>query len=165
MSELFHALGINIKSLVIQGIDFAILLTVLTIFVYRPLARMMEARRKKIELGIKGGERAAVIIKEADETKAQKIREGETEAVAVIDRAEDEGQKRAGQIVEGAEKKAHYIVEEALATAAKKKQEELEHLMQEANGLIRQAIVKTVELDPEQVDEKLIQQALHEIHT
>ena len=45
--------------LVAQALNFLILLVVLTIFVYRPLMRTMEERRKKIELGVKGGELAA----------------------------------------------------------------------------------------------------------
>lgn len=164
MSELLEALGINGKALLFQAINFGILLIALTWFVYRPLAKIMEERRKKIELGVKGGERAAKIIADAEQVKAQKITEGETQAVVIISKAEGEGQKRSQEIVHGAETKAEYIIEDALATAAKKKQEELEKLSLEANALVKAAIIKTVELDPKAVDEKLISKALHEIH-
>src|SRR5436190_1708680 len=128
MSQLLEALGVNLKSLIIQAINFGIVLAVLTYFVYRPLAKLMEQRRQKIELGVKGGERAAVIIADAEKTKAIKITEGETQAVAIIGKAEGEGQQRSQEIINGAEKKAQYIVEEALAVATKRKQEEMEHL-------------------------------------
>lgn len=163
MSQLLDALGINGKALLFQAINFGILLVVLTVFVYRPLARIMEERRKKIELGVKGGEQAVKIIADAETTKAQKISEGESQAVAIITSAEGEGQKRSQEIVHGAEKKAEYIIEEALSIAAKKKQEELEKLALEASTLVKEAIIKTVQLDPNQIDEKLIQKALHEI--
>ena len=163
MSELFEALGINGKTLIFQAINFGILLTVLTIFVYRPLAKIMEERRKKIELGVRGGEEAAKRIAEADAIKAQKISEGESQAIVIIAGAEGEGQKRSHEIVHGAEKKAEYIIEEALAIVAKKKQEELEQLKQEAGALVKEAIIKTVELDPSQVDEKLINKAVAQL--
>ena len=163
MSELFQALGINGKSLLIQAINFGILLIVLTVFVYRPLARIMEERRKKIELGVRGGEEAAKRIAEAEEIKSATIRDGETQAVAIISKAEGEGQKRSQEIVHGAEKKAEYIIEDALATAAKRKQDELAQVAKEANMLVKQALIKTVELDPAHVDEKLIAKALQQI--
>jgi|SRR3989344_529518 len=165
MSELFNALGINGKQLLIQAVNFGIVLVVLTLFVYRPLAKYIEERRKKIELGIKGGERAALIIQEAEETKASTIREGEQQAVTIIGKAEGEGAKRGQEVVHGAEKKAEYIIEEALSIAARRKQEELEHLVIEARAMVKEAIVKTVRLKPEQIDEALIQQAVHEIRT
>lgn len=160
MSELLHALGINGKSLIFQIINFSILLSVLTFFVYRPLAKVVEARRKKIELGIKGGEQAETMLKEAEQQKQATIHEGEKSAVAIMQKAENEGQKRSQEIVQGAEKKGQFIVEEALALAARKKQEEMDNMMKEARSLIREGIVKTVELDPKMVDEKLIDQAI-----
>lgn len=165
MAELFDALGINVKALLIQGINFVVLLTVLTFAVYRPLIKIVKERRKKIELGIKGGEMAAAKIAEAEQIKSEKIRAGETEAVAIISKAEGQGQKRSQEIIHGGEKKAEYIIEEALATVAKKKQEEMEKVALEAQALVKAALIKTVELNPEQVDEKLIQKALHEIRT
>lgn len=165
MAELFHALGINASGLLIQAINFGIVLVVLTLFVYRPLSKIVEERRKKIELGIEGGERAALIVKEAEEIKEGKIREGEKSAIEIITKSEAEGQKRSQEIVHGAEKKAQYIVEEALSVATKRKQEEMEHVAMEARALVKEAIIKTVKLSPDQVDEELIQQAIHEIHS
>lgn len=163
MSDLINAFGINVKALIFQSINFGVVLVVLTLFVYRPLAKYIEERRKKIELGIKGGEQAELIIKSAEETKSVKIREGETEAVAIIGRAESEGQKRSSEIVSGAEKKGQYIVEEALLVAGRKKQEELENLTREAQGIIKAALIKTVELDPKLIDDKLIEQAIKQL--
>ena len=160
MSELLNAFGINLKAIIFQSINFAIVLIVLARFVYRPLMRLVEERRKKIELGIKGGEEAAKLIAEADTIKGEKIRDGETEAVAIITRGEAQGTKRSQEIVSGAEKKAEYIIEEALATSAKRKQEEMQNVALEAQAMVKAALIKTVELSPEQVDDKLIHKAL-----
>src|SRR3989344_8097394 len=152
MSELFEALGINGKALLIQGINFAVLLTVLTFAVYRPLIKIVKERRAKIELGVRGGEEAAIKIAEAERIKSEKIREAESQAIVMINQAEAQGQKRSQEIVHGGEKKAEYIIEEALATASKKKQEEMEKVVFEAQALVKAAIIKTVELKPELID-------------
>ncbi len=163
MSELFEALGIDASALIIQIVNFAILLTTLTFLVYRPLAKIMEERRKKIELGVKGGEQAALIIADAEKTRSATIREAESQAVALITKGEQQGNTRSQEIVSGAEKKAQYITEEALAIAQRRKQEELENLSKEAIALVKAAIIKTVELDPKLVDEKLIEQAVAQL--
>lgn len=163
MAELFEALGVNIKALLIQGANFVILLVVLTFAVYRPLLKIVKERRAKIELGVRGGEMAATKIAEAEQIKSATIRDAESQAVVMINQAEAQGQKRSQEIVHGGEKKAEYIIEEALATAAKKKQEEMEKVALEAQALVKQALIKTVELGPEQVDEKLIHKALQQL--
>ena len=56
MSELLSQLGINGKLLLFQAINFAIVLTVLTKLLYKPLLKVMRTRHDRIELGIRGAE-------------------------------------------------------------------------------------------------------------
>ena len=95
MSELVNQLGIDWKLLLAQGVNFVILLFVLTKFVYKPLMKMVEARRQKIELGVKGGEKAEQIIKQAEQEKVGIIQEADVQAVAIISEAEQNAQKKA----------------------------------------------------------------------
>jgi len=160
MSELFSQLGIDWKLLLAQGVNFVILLFVLTKFVYKPLMKMVEERKKKIELGIKGGEKAEHIIKEAEEEKVGIIREADTQAIGIISEAEHTAQKKAQEIGLQADKKARGILREAMLMAERKEKEEMEKVSAEAKKLVKEAIIKTVQLKPEQVDEKLIEEAV-----
>jgi len=159
MSELIHQFGIDWKLLIAQGANFFILLAVLTIFVYRPLVRLMEERRKKIEFGLKGAEEAEKRLGEIEEIKIHKIAEADKKAVEIIGGAEKNAGKRVAEILTEADKKADSILLEAEKTSERKKQEELERLSKEANSLIKEAIIKTVELDPRAIDETLIAKA------
>jgi len=163
MNELLTQLGVDWKLLLTQGVNFLILLVVLTVFVYRPLVRVMEERRKKIELGLKGAEEVENRLKEVERIKLQKIAEADKKATEIVGGAEKDGRKRFGEIVGEAGKKAEDVLKEAALVAEHKKQEELERLGKEARGLIRDAIAKTVELDPRQIDEKLIDRAFHAV--
>jgi len=156
MSELVHQLGIDWKLLVAQGVNFFVLLVVLTVFVYRPLVRLMEERRKKIEFGLKGAEEAEKRLGEIEEIKTKKIAEADKEAVGIIGSAEKKAGLRVTEILAEADKKASSILVEAEKTSEHKKQEELEKLAKEANSLIKEAIIKTVELDSRAIDESLI---------
>lgn len=165
MNELLSQLGIDWKLLLAQGVNFLILLVVLTKFVYRPLMKMVEERRKRIEFGIKAGEKGAKIINEAEEEKAGIIKNADTQAVAIISEAEKNAQKRAQDIALQADKKAQQTLKEVMMLAERKEQEEMERVSSEAKKLVKEAIIKTVQLKPEQVDDKLIEEALHKIKT
>jgi F-type H+-transporting ATPase subunit b len=160
LSELFSQLGIDPKLLLAQGVNFLILLVVLTRFVYKPLIKLIEERRAKIELGVKGGERAEKIIKEAEEEKSGIIKKADTEAVAIISGAEKTAQKKAAEIAHQADLKAQQALREAMLIAERKEKEEMARVADEARQLVKDAIIRTVELRPEQVDEKLIDEAL-----
>ncbi|MEK7137899.1 MAG: hypothetical protein AAB787_00165 [Patescibacteria group bacterium] len=159
MQELVHQLGIDWKLLLSQGVNFLILLTVLTFLVYKPLSKLMEERRKKIEFGLMGAEEAERRLKEIDQEKAEKLAEADRNALKVVGEAEKRGRSRFDEILKTAEGKAEEVMAEAARVAEHKKQEELNRLTEKANALIKEAIIKTVELDPKHIDEKLITQA------
>ena len=163
MSELFSQLGIEPKLLLAQGVNFAILLFVLTKFVYKPLMKMVEERRSKIELGVKGGEMAEGIIKKAEEEKRGIIKVADTQAVAIISDAEKNAQKRAQDIGLQADKKAQQALREAMLLAERKEKEAMDKVSAEAGRLVREALIKTVELSPEQIDDRLIEEAVQGI--
>lgn len=159
MAELFHALGVDWKLLLAQGINFFVVLVVLTVFVYRPLLAVMAERRKKIEAGLRGADEAEEKLKEIELLKTKTLTDAEKEALALVSRAEDDAKSRKDAIVHAAEVKAAQVLKEAESISERRKKEELERLLGEASGIVRSAIAKTVELDPEKIDEALIRRA------
>jgi F-type H+-transporting ATPase subunit b len=163
VGELFSQLGIDPKLLLAQGVNFLILLFVLTKFVYKPLMKMVEERRQKIELGVKGGEMAEQVIKKAENERVGIIKEADGKAIAIITEAEKTAQKKSQDIAVQADKKAQQTLKEAMLLAERKEKEGMEKVSAEAKKLVKEAIIKTVQLKPEQVDDKLIEEALGKI--
>ncbi len=163
MANLFSQLGINLPMLVAQAVNFLILLVVLTIFVYRPLLKIMKERQAKIAFGIRGAELAEATMAEAKNKYEQRIKEADKEAVNIVSQAEVKAGERKKEIVTEAEKRGETILAEAKITAANRKEEELSQLSKEAAALIKEAIIKTTELEPEAVDDKLILQAVESV--
>ncbi|MBI3273673.1 MAG: F0F1 ATP synthase subunit B [Candidatus Colwellbacteria bacterium] len=159
MGVLLTQLGVNWKLLFTQGVNFLILLVVLTAFVYKPLLKLLDERRRKIETGLKGAEEAEARLKDIERLKRETLSGADKSALEIISIAEKNARKRSGEIISGAEKKAEDVLKSAAVVAEHKKMEELEKLNKEARFLIKEVIVKTVELDPRQIDENLITSA------
>ena len=165
MSELFSQLGIDWKLLLAQGVNFLILLVVLTKFVYRPLMKIVEERRKRIEFGIKAGEKGVKIINEAEEEKVGIIKKADIQAIAIISEAEKNAQKKAQEISLQADRKAQQTLKETMLVVERKEKEQMDKVEAEAKRLVKDAIIKTVQLKPDQVDEKLIEEAMNQLKT
>jgi len=80
------ALGINLPSLLAQLINFFLLLAVLYLVAYKPVMRMLDERRRRIQEGIQA----------SDEAK-QRLAQTEKEVQAQLEKARQEGQTLIGQ--------------------------------------------------------------------
>ncbi len=160
MSEILSQLGVNWRLLLSQGVNFFVLLAVLTFFVYRPLLRVMEERQKKIKLGLKGAEETERRLAAIEGERVIILAAADKNALGVISAAESEAKKRAAEISAEAQKKAETTLKEALAVAERRKHEQMAELTLRAGALVRAAIAKTVELDPKAIDEKLVERAV-----
>ena len=163
MSQLFETLGINGKLLAGQLINFLVVLLILRWAVYKPLLEAMRKRRERIEYGLKGADEAEQQLARIEMERQETLKAADAQALALIQETEKGGKKRFDEIVHGAQEKADYLLKEAAALSKRKEQEEMERVMKEAQGIIKEALIKTVELDPKHVDEKLIDKAIHAI--
>lgn len=162
MQQLVENLGINWGLLLSQAVNFALLLIVLRIFVYKPVLKLLHDRREKIEGGLMKAAEAERRLHEVDEIGKGKIKEAEHEAVGILKRTELEAKALEEKLL--AEAKCHEA--EAVASAATRlraqEEESRRAVEKEAAALVRAAIVKTVELSPEKIDDALIAQAVGE---
>jgi len=87
MRDLFHQLGVDWRLLLSQGVNFLVLLGVLTFFLFKPLLKLLEERKKKIELGLKVGKEAEERLLAIDKMKEEKISEAGKIAFEIIKKA------------------------------------------------------------------------------
>lgn len=80
------ALGLNLPSLIAQVINFTVLLVILYFLAYKPLLRLLDERRRRIQEGL-----------EASEEAKQRLAQAETEAGAELEKARQEGRALIGQ--------------------------------------------------------------------
>ena len=160
MSDLFSQLGIHWKLLVSQGVNFFILLGVLTFVAWRPLMKAVAERRKKIEQGLADAAAAEEKLAGISELEAERLALADAEATGIISDAKQEAGVQHDALIAEGEQKAEDILKQAALVAEQKRIEELERVAQEARELVRAALIRTVDLDPTIVDEKLIGSAV-----
>ena len=120
-------IGINLPVLVAQTVNFVVLLTILKLFVYKPVLNMLDQRRARIEEGLNAAQRGQESAAEAEKT-----------AQAELETARREGQN----IVQNAQQVAQRLQEEGRAAAAQQTEAMLERARSEI-GLERdQAIAE-----------------------
>jgi len=160
MSELASQLGINWKLLLSQGVNFFVLLGALTFLVWRPLLRIMQVRREKIEDGLRDADEARVKLAEIDTVLGERTLEADRQAFAIIRASEQKAEVRAAEIVQRADTRAEELRKAALEVIAGREQEEFEKFADSARSLVRNALAKAIEAEPSKVDDKLIGEAV-----
>lgn len=163
MSDLLSQLGISWKLFLSQVVNFLLLIFVLKFLLYKPLIKLLKERREKIEIGIKGGLEAEKIISQAEKIKEQKISEAEIKALSIIKKAENDAAKTRNRLLAEAKSQSDALLKENSEVIERRRIEELHNLIVEAKELVKKAIIKTVQLDPKDIDEKLVESAIQAI--
>lgn len=125
MQELFEVFGINWKLLLIQAFNFGILLILLWRFLYRPVLKMIDERRTKIEEGVKTAEKAERKLA-SSETEGQEIRnKASREAEQTVAAARIRAEEKKAEIMKEADVKAAALLSDAGARAEETKRQAL----------------------------------------
>lgn len=123
MDQLISAFGIDWRLLVIQGINFALLLGILGYFVYRPLLKILDERRNKIAEGVRLAEAADRRLEEAKEKSEEIVGEAGRKAEDLVASARVRAEEKGTEIVKMAEGRADGILKDAAARGEEAKRQ------------------------------------------
>jgi len=159
-----EALGIDLKLLIAQIINFGILFFLLSKFLYKPITKMLDDRQTKIEKGLKDAEKAATDLKKAD-TESEKILEkAYKDANGILKNAKAAATAEGALIIKKSSEQADRIMKNAKAEAANAKDKVLLEAKKEISDVIVIALDKIVgqELSEDQ-KKKLTSKAIAEL--
>jgi F-type H+-transporting ATPase subunit b len=163
MSQLLSQLGIDWKLLIAQAVNFFLLLLILRLYVYGPLMAMLRERREKIEEGLAKAKEADERLQDINHMAVEKIKHAEAEGVKIIAQVELEAKEHEAALLAKAKEREAAAMKAADERASARDAEAHRALEAEAALLIKQAIVRTVELSPSSIDDALIEKALKEM--
>jgi F-type H+-transporting ATPase subunit b len=143
MEAIVHAFGIDVHLIIVQIINFVILMVALGYFLYTPVLNLLRDREEKIAAGIKDAEAAAVAKASAEVEKAAVLTAAHHTAAEVNARAKSTAEITAAEIVAAAET--------AGAAAKAKAAAEAEQLKIAAIKASEAEIVKTAVLAAEKI--------------
>lgn len=162
MQQLLFQLGIDWHLLLSQVINFFLLLLVLWYFVYKPLLKLLHDRKDKIEQGIVKAEEADRRLLEVDEIGKVKLKEAEGVAMGILKKTGDDAKALEAKLLADIKRKEDEARTVARASLHAMEEDSRRAMEKEAAALVRAAIIKTVELAPDHIDDALIARAVKE---
>lgn len=136
MEQVLATFGIDWKLLLINAVNFGVLMFVLWYFLYEPLLKMLRDRQEKIAQGLEDAENAKRELEQIEHSRAAALAKAGAEADDIVSRARDAGRRKQEELVASGEARAESIVEEASAAASELKNRAVEESKQEVAKLI-----------------------------
>ena len=141
MSELFDAFGIDWRLLVIQAVNFGLLLAALTYFLYKPILSIIDERQRKIAEGVRTAQAADPQLADAKLESDEIVGSAGREAEGMLAAARARADERGAEIVKLAEARAAAALKEAEARGEETKRQALK----ESEGEIARAAMLAAE--------------------
>ena len=108
-----EGLGINLPGLLTQFVNFGLLLLILWVFLHKPLRRVLDERRRRIEEGLHASETAKVAAEEAHQEAEGEVQRGREAGQALVAQAQEIAQRVQREARDTARAEAEQLLERA----------------------------------------------------
>jgi len=161
MEELISKLGINWQSLLFQVINFLILLYVLKRFVYGPIIKVMEERKKRVEASVAKAAQIDAQLERTQEDRQAVLLRAQEEAQVVREKANQDAERIRARKIDETKLEIEELIKKAKTQIQREKEVALDDVRKEAAGLVVLASEKLirVKLDEKQ-DAALIEKSV-----
>lgn len=136
MNAILTTFGVDWRLLLINAVNFGLLLAALTYFLYKPVMRVLEERRHKIAKGVEDAQAAEARLKEIEESRGARLAQAGQAADEIIASARASGSEKAKEIVASAQTNAERTLQDASAQAAEMKRRAVSESKEEVARLI-----------------------------
>lgn len=148
--DILNQFGINPLLLTAQVVNFLVLLWILNKFLYKPIIKALEERKRKIAESLENAEEIERRLLEINEEKEARIREATLEGEKIIQQATATG----SQILEDVRKKSQEIIQKAHVDAKQLLEIERANLNQQ----IRENLAEIISISFQKVTGKTLSQ-------
>lgn len=114
-------LGIQPSLFIAQLVNFAIILVLLNLVLYKPILGMLEKRKKKIQEGLELTDKMQLEWEKMNEKKAKVMEDARSEGLKLIDEAKKQAKSEEHVILEETRKKSDDMIVKAKAEIAELK--------------------------------------------
>ena len=151
MDSIIDTFHVDLKLLIAQAVNFAIVFVALYYLAFKPLAKTMQNRSQKIADGLKNAE---VIAQKLEQSKAEQktiIKQAKQEANQLLQQAQNEANERKDQMIAKAKEEIGQIITTEKAKIQQEKAVILKELKAEVADLV---VLTTAQLLKEKIDPK-----------
>ena len=126
MGEIIDTFGVDWRLLVIQAINFGLLLLILWHFLYKPVTQMLEKRQRTIEKGIKDAEKAEAKLASIKQDEDKIIDQATQRASKLVEEGKQRATIQEAELMQQAEARSSHVLKEAHQKAEEAKRKALE---------------------------------------
>lgn len=162
--EIISTLGIDVKLIIAQVVSFLILFFILKKLVYKPVLGLLEKRRQMIEKGVEDSKKIEERLTALEEEKGKVLSEASDKAMAVIEKARQEGEQERQKALAAAKKEISSLAERYRSQLKSEKDQMSEELKAEMADLIVNSCEKILRKEFNKEDQKRLENAIrHEL--
>ncbi len=154
------ALGFNLPGLISQLVNFLILLVVLRLFLYRPLLKMLDERKRRIAEGLNRAEQAAEQAAASEDEARKVVEEARAEGREAVQRAQEAAERLREELEQRARTDAEQIVARAREEVQAERDRAIQQLHQEFADLTISAAERVI---GESLDQSAHQRLIDEV--
>ncbi len=160
--ELLTKLGIDLKLLLAQIVNFSILLVVLTVLVYKPLLAVLDKRKKMIEKNVADAEKMEERLKKLEEDREKILSKASKEAMETMEKAKKEADEQHAQTIAKAKLEISALAERYRAGLKDEKDAMVQEIKAELADLIVKSSGKVIQKEFSKDDQKRLEKAINE---
>jgi len=166
MSELISNLGIDWKLIIAQIVNFSVLVFILTKFLYKPILKTLEERKKSVANSEQLNKDLHVKLNEAEQTKNEILKDAKTKSSEIIAETKEQAEILKKSLSETAEIEVKKIHQNAKKEISAEKDKAMNEVKKEIGSLLNLAITKSLgDVMDQATQEKLTSQAMDKIPT
>jgi len=140
--KLLQALGLDIRILIAQLINFAVLLLVLWKFGYKPILKFLDDRKDKIEQGVADAKKAGEKLSAIADKEQEAMKKAKKEALNILAEAKKQGEENRKEIVAKAREEVGQIINDEKQKIQMEKSNILKEIKRDIGDLVTQAVAK-----------------------
>ena len=162
--EILEDFGVEPILLLAQVVNFVILLYILKRFLYKPILKVLEERKKKIETSVKQSEEMQKRFDEITKKQTEILDKAKAESEQIIEGAKNEAKILADQIQLNATNAGNETIKRTQQTLEIEKQKMINEAKREIVDVVTSTTEKIVQKNLTKGDkERLVRQVLTEI--
>lgn len=158
MESLVETFHLDVKLLIAQIINFAIVFAILYFFALKPLMRVMQDRTKKIEKSVDNAKKIEERLASSEEDYNKKMALAKKEANIIINKAGEQAEVKKKEIIIKAKEEVGQIINKQKVEMQAEKAKTLKEIKSEVADLVVASVEKVLEkkVDSKE-DKKLIE--------
>lgn len=145
MDSLIETFHIDIKLLIAQAINFAIVISVLYFFALKPLIKVMKDRTVKIEKSLEDAKKIDAKLDKTETEYKETLAKAKKEANEIIEQAKGEAEEKKQEMINDAKSEIGEMINKGKETLQQEKQEVLKEAKADIADLVLASVEKVLD--------------------